>query len=282
MTAFPTAASKTHLDGTGDDPKQARVELSTLVDLFNQLRTHLSERIGTEETGLGVSGPSIFQGSAEIRNGSYLMHRPTANDFDWQHIAVGTELHIYAGSDLINPHVRYKEDGNTFYKGNLYFLANDAAIRTVDETAFIIPKNSNGDYWQRAPGAAYHDAGAHAFRGPTGVSGATILGDGTIRVENAASGGGPTNSLKLSYAGSSGYADIGPESAGGGTNLRLGASYNATYGTVATLGGDKSVYLYNAMAVPAGNNPAGGILYVSAGALYWRGASGTVTQLATA
>lgn len=41
-------------------------------------------------------------------------------------------------------------------------------------------------------------------------------------------------------------------------------------------------FLKNSFSVPAGNPANGGYLYVSGGALYWRGSAGTVTQLATA
>ncbi|WP_419797622.1 MAG: hypothetical protein ACNI26_15175 [Terasakiella sp.] len=262
--------------------RQGDVRASIDAHYYNGLSFKTKNDNGSLEERFRIddAGTSVFYSSAEVRNGSYLMLRPSANDFDWRCVAVGTELHTYAGNDLVNPHVRYKEDGNTFYKKSLYLSANDAAIRTLDETAFIIPKNTSGDYWQRSPGAAYHDASAHVFRSGTGVSGATILGDGTIRVENTASGGNSTNFLKLAYGGSSGYADIGPDSLGGGTNLRLGASYNGVYATVATFGCDKSVYLYNAVSAPSSSNSGGVIIYSSGGALYCRGAAGTITQLA--
>jgi len=68
MTAFPLAATKTHLDGTGDDPKQARAELAVLVDLYNQLRTHISEKIGSDdaENGVPVDGFLIKDGEPYI------------------------------------------------------------------------------------------------------------------------------------------------------------------------------------------------------------------------
>lgn len=39
---WPTAATKADLDQGTDDPKQARTELATLIDKFNELRTHVT------------------------------------------------------------------------------------------------------------------------------------------------------------------------------------------------------------------------------------------------
>ncbi len=51
---------------------------------------------------------------------------------------------------------------------NIYLSGTDASIRTTDETAFIMPKTSNGDYWRRSHGAAYSDASTHLFRDQIG------------------------------------------------------------------------------------------------------------------
>lgn len=47
-------------------------------------------------------------------------------------------------------------------------------------------------------------------------------------------------------------------------------------------GGVGVIFLANAGTVPASNPTGGGILYAEAGALKWRGSSGTVTELAPA
>lgn len=44
---WPTAASKTNLDQTSDDPKQARSDLADFVDKFNDLRSHVSSFMQT-------------------------------------------------------------------------------------------------------------------------------------------------------------------------------------------------------------------------------------------
>ncbi len=61
---------------------------------------------------------------------------------------------------------------------------------------------------------------------------------------------------------------------------------NTAFGTVATAnlfgGGDGVVHIANAVTVPTANPTGGGILYVTAGALTYRGSAGTVTTIAPA
>ena len=60
-----------------------------------------------------------------------------------------------------------------------------------------------------------------------------------------------------------------------GDNLALFG--NGSYG-----GGDKVISITNATTAPASNPIGGGVLYAEAGALKWRGSSGTVTTIAAA
>lgn len=46
--------------------------------------------------------------------------------------------------------------------------------------------------------------------------------------------------------------------------------------------GNGTIMLANAATVPAGNPTGGGFLYADAGALKWRGSSGTITTIAPA
>ena len=58
---------------------------------------------------------------------------------------------------------------------------------------------------------------------------------------------------------------------------------NIGIGTVNQFGGGaKVIGIANASTVPAGNPTGGGVLYVEAGALKYRGSSGTVTTIAVA
>ncbi|WP_417841612.1 peptidase G2 autoproteolytic cleavage domain-containing protein [Terasakiella sp.] len=60
--------------------------------------------------------------------------------------------------------------GNVTLGQNIYLSGTDASIRTTDETAFILPKTSVGDSWQRSAGWSYTDAVAHVFRDKDGAN----------------------------------------------------------------------------------------------------------------
>ena len=66
--------------------------------------------------GIGTSSPSskltIDSGSAEIKNGNYLMLRPTGNTWDMRLQAVSNQLNIYSGGDIVNPIMSLLNGGN--------------------------------------------------------------------------------------------------------------------------------------------------------------------------
>jgi hypothetical protein len=77
---------------------------------------------------------------------------------------------------------------------------------------------------------------------------------------------------------SAGYIQLNP---GGTANAYINANGNiGLFGTSSYGGGVKVLNLGNATTIPTSNAVGGGILYSSGGALFWRGSSGTVTQLA--
>lgn len=63
-------------------------------------------------------------------------------------------------------------------------------------------------------------------------------------------------------------------------SLCLGSAVTATQMPTGT--GDRVIYIADAAAVPTANPSGGGVLYSEAGALKWRGSSGTVTTIAPA
>lgn len=65
-----------------------------------------------------------------------------------------------------------------------------------------------------------------------------------------------------------------------GNRLRSNTQFGSLTGAFGT--GDGVLGIANATTVPTTNPAAGGILYASAGALYWRGSAGTVTLIAPA
>lgn len=65
--------------------------------------------------------------------------------------------------------------------------------------------------------------------------------------------------------------------------VRVTPTGNVGIGTPSAFGGGKGVIgLGNAVTVPTTNPSNGGILYATAGGLYWRGSAGTVTKVASA
>jgi hypothetical protein len=60
------------------------------------------------------------------------------------------------------------------------------------------------------------------------------------------------------------------------------AAINADPATTDVPTGDKVIYIANASTNPSSNPVGGGVLYVNAGALTYRGSSGTVTVLGAA
>lgn len=67
------------------------------------------------------------------------------------------------------------------------------------------------------------------------------------------------------------------------TALLIQTDGNISIGTTSSYGGGKGVVnIFNAPTAPSTNPTGGGILYVVAGALTWRGSSGTVTTIAAA
>ena len=73
---------------------------------------------------------------------------------------------------------------------------------------------------------------------------------------------------------------------GFGTNnierMRIDSSGNFGFGTASVGGGSVVIAIANATTAPTSNPSGGGILYVQAGALKYRGSSGTVTTIAAA
>jgi len=78
MTALPDDATKTHLDQATDDPKQARLELVSVVDKFNAMRGFLSGLLGAtgipadarSALGLGALSTKTQAATADIANKS--------------------------------------------------------------------------------------------------------------------------------------------------------------------------------------------------------------------
>ncbi len=76
------------------------------------------------------------------------------------------------------------------------------------------------------------------------------------------------------------YDDVGDTGDGAGNRFRSNTQFGSTVGAFG--GGDGVIGIANAPSLPSTNPTGGGVLYAEAGALKWRGSSGTVTTIAAA
>jgi hypothetical protein len=88
--------------------------------------------------------------------------------------------------------------------------------------------------------------------------------------------GGQTTGMFLAANGQIGFSTVSTE------RMRIDDNGNVGIGTTSVGGGVVVVAIANATTVPASNPTGGGVLYVQAGALKYRGSSGTVTTIAAA
>ncbi len=157
---------------------------------------------------------------------------------------------------------------------NNNLIADDGTVTTAPTDAFLgqAPKVFvRGVYCAELRSSANtsawlgfsHSSGIKAYLGISGAGAAsfwnTLGGSYTLYTNGAASKAG------LQCAGSSNNISI------------CIGSVTATYG-----GGEGCIFIANATTVPTTDPTGGGLLYTEAGALKYRGSSGTVTQLAPA
>ena len=120
--------------------------------------------------------------------------------------------------------------------------------------------------------------------GGLGVAGsAQIGGDAFVRgnIQSTDNGGVSEKTLTLIY-GTGAVATISAYQQGvGNRDIQFGCN-NLGLNGMSAGGGASVVFVANAGAVPSSNPVGGGILYVQAGALKYRGSSGTVTTIAAA
>ena len=118
----------------------------------------LAERMRIDSAGnvgIGTSSPTnkltIDSGTAEIRNGNYLMLRPTGNTWDMRLKAVSNQLNIYSGGDLVNPIMSLLNGGNVGIgtaspvKRLTISGASNGNITTLTDAATITPNLDSSD-----------------------------------------------------------------------------------------------------------------------------------------
>jgi len=123
--------------------------------------------------------------------------------------------------------------------------------------------------------------------GGTGQSGLIIIGQSTaahtLNIDSAATVSGATKTITLGTGGLSGSTTtitLGTNTTGATSTTTIQGNTGFNGGSFGT--GSGVVFIANAVTVPSTNPAAGGLLYVEAGALKYRGSSGTVTTIAAA
>lgn len=149
--------------------------------------------------------------------------------------------------------------------------SNTLTVRPADITpsgtnGYVLTTTGGVPAWAAAPSGGTPAATDTVVQ----INDAGAFGGTTDFVFNKATGTVTAFNLTAANAlnvGSKFYAD--------GTNVGLGGGISAGGGTLV-------VFIANAGTVPSSNPSGGGILYVQAGALKYRGSSGTITSIAPA
>ena len=142
--------------------------------------------------------------------------------------------------------------------------------------------------------AVYRSGGVALTVNPLATGGQAVLVNGTdatAAAYQATIAGDTTNRYRVL---ADGKTEWGPGNAARDVNLyrssagvlrtdqSLHVTQNLRMNTTSVGGGVGVVGLANAATVPGSNPTGGGVLYANGGALFWRGSSGTVTQIAPA
>lgn len=132
-----------------------------------------------------------------------------------------------------------------------------------------------------ATGATATHAGGEFYTRGGDATGASGTRNGGNWIARAGSGATLNGSLQLRSGGDVAMVEVAePANGRRAVSLCLGAALTTTEMPANT--GDRVVFLANAATVPSANPVGGGILYVEAGALKYRGSSGTVTTIGAA
>lgn len=160
------------------------------------------------------------------------------------------------------------------------YLANATTAPTANSTGGLI---------------MYSASGAFVTRDTAGVM---TLGDGTIDLSYKATNANGhrwyvAGTLSMQYVGSSQgliFHDTHDSIVVGGPGAGLvmyfetpdSSNANVAFFSPPTFSGKKIIFIGNRNTAPSANPSSGGFLFAESGALFWRGSSGAVTQLASA
>lgn len=156
------------------------------------------------------------------------------------------------------------------YGGALYLNGNSLADRVICDYTGV----------HKTVGNATIDFGTTVANGSVSITAGT---QGTITLTAGNYTGISNGNIVLqpgSGGGAVGYTALGGDVFIGGSttsNIGIACAISGSFG-----GGSGVIFIHNANTNPSTNPTAGGILYSDAGALKWRGSSGTVTTVAAA
>jgi hypothetical protein len=206
---------------------------------------------------LGVSGVSTltgavtFGGAAYLPNGIYIYGRNQANNAWLEMIAMETTNTVYLGSGSVGTRIQstLNVQGATTLVSSVAITG--ATTMTLSGTALTINSGAASDTRLEMQFNSVNTGYLAATSGAL-----SLIARGT---KDLILGSNNTSQLTIGQTG------------------------NLSLGTIATFGGGIGVFaITNAATSPTTNPTGGGILYAEAGALKWRGSSGTVTTMANA
>lgn len=225
----------------------------------------------------GAANPtSLLAFSYQIAGGGYSLGMSLSS---------ANQLSLYSGNVYINANTQF--GNNSGVGGNLSF-SNATALGWSNSPNTAFNGGTNDTFITRAAAATIQHGAADA---------ASPVAQ-TVQVQNVVTGTSNTAGVNWARNGSAGTGTgVGGDhvwnvakagSTGSTPNtqseaFRLTGGFNAAFFGGGSYGGGKGViFIANDNTDPTSNPTGGGILYVSSGALKYRGSSGTVTTIAAA
>jgi hypothetical protein len=190
---------------------------------------------------------------------------------------------------------------NAYYESAWKYITSNRALQYIQEADagqhqwFTAASGTAGNAISFTQAMTLDASGNWMAGTTTAIGRATVVG-GSSQLSFHDGNGSNTNYGYLNYGGSSGELTLNANSTGGNTAIRFLTSNGGAnaervridYAGSLGLGGSSFgsgalvMFIANATTAPTTNPTGGGVLYVEAGALKYRGSSGTVTTIANA